>query len=392
MDRMSEHIDKHSERLDHVEDRVSVAEDGQTELAGGQMKLNRELSALKLKGLNDARKTRKVIAYLRNHKVDISILQVTHLAPDSPFLTPRRLQGQFVVAEYTSHSRGVLIEASREMDIGLRLVTADPGGRYVVACCNVQTFSFLLIGIHGPNYDDPQFYRELALRANSWGGQPQHWCGDFNCTLDPSLDRRQLQQLESDLSQLERDHSDTADARILGHVHTKIQEYQETAHTEIQHLGKYITARVYGEGDRPGAVLVGLVRPQRGKNTIVTIQSEGGEEIKDPERIADRFREYYQSLYSSRVNPNPEAVADYLTHIAMPPVPQADRDALSAPLTLGEISEALGGMAEGKAPGPDGLKVYFYKAYQHLLLPKLKDVYEEMVKNDNCLAQTRETQ
>ncbi|KAJ1150327.1 hypothetical protein NDU88_003121 [Pleurodeles waltl] len=49
MDRMSERIDKHAERLDHVENRVSAAEDGQTELAGDQMKLNRELSALKLK-------------------------------------------------------------------------------------------------------------------------------------------------------------------------------------------------------------------------------------------------------------------------------------------------------------------------------------------------------
>ncbi|KAJ1169899.1 hypothetical protein NDU88_001787 [Pleurodeles waltl] len=50
MDRMSKRIDKHAERLDHVENRVSAAEDGQTELAGGQMKLNRERRALKLKG------------------------------------------------------------------------------------------------------------------------------------------------------------------------------------------------------------------------------------------------------------------------------------------------------------------------------------------------------
>ncbi|KAJ1209968.1 hypothetical protein NDU88_005337 [Pleurodeles waltl] len=49
MERMSECIDKHAERLDHVENRVAAAEDGQTELAGGQMKLNRELSALLLK-------------------------------------------------------------------------------------------------------------------------------------------------------------------------------------------------------------------------------------------------------------------------------------------------------------------------------------------------------
>ncbi|KAJ1141409.1 hypothetical protein NDU88_007742 [Pleurodeles waltl] len=49
IDRMSERIDKHAERLDHVENRVSATEDGQTELTGGQMKLSKELSALKLK-------------------------------------------------------------------------------------------------------------------------------------------------------------------------------------------------------------------------------------------------------------------------------------------------------------------------------------------------------
>ncbi|KAJ1138163.1 hypothetical protein NDU88_004554 [Pleurodeles waltl] len=49
MDRMSERIDKHTERLDHVENRVSATEDWQTELTGGQMKLSKELGALKLK-------------------------------------------------------------------------------------------------------------------------------------------------------------------------------------------------------------------------------------------------------------------------------------------------------------------------------------------------------
>ncbi|KAJ1126949.1 hypothetical protein NDU88_005355 [Pleurodeles waltl] len=49
MDRMYECIDKHAERLDHVENRVSATEDGQTELTGGQMKLSKELGALKLK-------------------------------------------------------------------------------------------------------------------------------------------------------------------------------------------------------------------------------------------------------------------------------------------------------------------------------------------------------
>ncbi|KAJ1162848.1 hypothetical protein NDU88_003313 [Pleurodeles waltl] len=110
-------------------------EQGRTQRKARRALLDRKqlrLITWNVRGLNDARKTRKVIAYLRNHKVDIAIL-----APNSPMLTSRRLQGQFVAAGYTSHSRGVLIWASKETDIGLSLVAADPGGRYVVARCSV---------------------------------------------------------------------------------------------------------------------------------------------------------------------------------------------------------------------------------------------------------------
>ncbi|KAJ1151807.1 hypothetical protein NDU88_004586 [Pleurodeles waltl] len=49
MDRMSECLDKYAEHLDQAERRVSEVEDGQTELATGKVKLNKELSALRLK-------------------------------------------------------------------------------------------------------------------------------------------------------------------------------------------------------------------------------------------------------------------------------------------------------------------------------------------------------
>ncbi|KAJ1207185.1 hypothetical protein NDU88_002577 [Pleurodeles waltl] len=66
-----------------------------------------------VRGLNDARKVRKVVAYLHKHKVYRAILQEMHLAPGSPMLTPRRLQGQFLVAGFTSHTWGVLVWALR---------------------------------------------------------------------------------------------------------------------------------------------------------------------------------------------------------------------------------------------------------------------------------------
>ncbi|KAJ1118805.1 hypothetical protein NDU88_006992 [Pleurodeles waltl] len=45
------------------------------------------------------------------------------------------------------------------------------------------------LGVYGPNYDDPQFYRDLAVQAMKWRDLPQLWCGNFNGSLSPALDR-----------------------------------------------------------------------------------------------------------------------------------------------------------------------------------------------------------
>ncbi|KAJ1088744.1 hypothetical protein NDU88_001899 [Pleurodeles waltl] len=126
-----------------------------------------------------------------------------------------------------------------------------------------------------------------------------------------------------------------------------------------------------GDGADPG--------PEGGPGMSSAVQAEDDSELRDPELIVARFREYDRSLYASRVALDQEALLDYLTHIAMPRLRAAERESLMASLTLEEMDGALGGMAEGRAPGPDGLTVHFYKAYKNLLLPHLKEVYEEMV-------------
>ncbi|KAJ1085260.1 hypothetical protein NDU88_005393 [Pleurodeles waltl] len=107
-------------------------------------------------------------------------------------------------------------------------------------------------------------------------------------------------------------------------------------------MGKYATAAVYGEGDRPGTVLANLIRPSRSANVISTTIAADGSVIGDPEIVATRFREYYQTLYTTRGDPDPNAVWDYLTHIMLPRLSEADREALGEPFTLGEITKALG--------------------------------------------------
>ncbi|KAJ1180831.1 hypothetical protein NDU88_006046 [Pleurodeles waltl] len=134
-----------------------------------------------------------------------------------------------------------------------------------------------------------------------------------------------LAHLVKELAQLEQEHLLTADRRVLGRIHNKLVEFQDTALTEVQHMGKYATAHFYGEGERPGVVLVGIARPNREKDTIMAIQDEDGNMIMDPERIANWFCENYAALYTSEIAPNLDATLDYLRHIEMPWLSDADR-------------------------------------------------------------------
>ncbi|KAJ1204389.1 hypothetical protein NDU88_008167 [Pleurodeles waltl] len=143
-------------------------------------------------------------------------------------------------------------------------------------------------------------------------------------------------------------------------------------------MGKYATASIYGEDERPGAVLANLACPNREKDTIMVVQADDSSEITDPEHIANRFCEYYEALYTSKIAPNREALLEYLLHIEFLRLTAADRESLIAPLSLEEMSRAMGDMVEGKAPGPDGLTVRFYKAFKDILFPHLRAVYAEM--------------
>ncbi|KAJ1198176.1 hypothetical protein NDU88_002020 [Pleurodeles waltl] len=173
--------------------------------------------------------------------------------------------------------------------------------------------------------------------------------------LTPRRMRGRLDFLEKELAQLEREHLRKSDSQILGRIGTKLVEFQDASLTEVQHMGKYATARIYGEGERPGAVLANLACPNREKDTIMVVQAEDGREITDPQHIANRLCAYYEALYTSKIAPNKEAALDYLLHIDLPWLTAADRESLIAPLFLEEMSRAQEGMAEGKNPGPDGL-------------------------------------
>lgn len=65
----------------------------------------------------------------------------------------------------------------------------------------------------------------------------------------------------------------------------------------------------------------------------------------------------------------------------MPFLDEADKSALEGIITLSEIDSAILKMKPGKAPGPDGYPIEFFKRFAPKSLPLLSKVFEEILVN-----------
>ncbi|KAJ1207272.1 hypothetical protein NDU88_002663 [Pleurodeles waltl] len=67
----------------------------------------------------------------------------------------------------------------------------------------------------------------------------------------------------------------------------------------------------------------------------------------------------------------PQDVEQFLTGVSLPWITAEQCLELDDPLLLSEIREAIQSLANGMAPGPDGIPAECYKAYATLLAPML---------------------
>lgn len=142
-----------------------------------------------VQGLNDRRKIRKVSAYLVRRKIDVALLQESHLPAAHIECTRSLFRGPIHAAGFTAYAQGVVTWVSPRSHLTLEEVHTDVNGRYTITRCKGRGLEFIIFNIYGPNFDCPQFIHDLQLSARQFKDVPIIWGGDFNCTLDPALDR-----------------------------------------------------------------------------------------------------------------------------------------------------------------------------------------------------------
>lgn len=141
------------------------------------------------RGLGKALKRGKVFSHLKSLSSDLIFLQETHIHPTEQ----RRLRALWISQVYqstfSSKARGVAILIRKTIPFVFKSMVTDPGGRFILVTGTINSIPLTLLNIYAPNFDCPDFFCKVFRLAAEHHNHNIIIGGDFNCFLDPQLDR-----------------------------------------------------------------------------------------------------------------------------------------------------------------------------------------------------------
>lgn len=139
-------------------------------------------------------------------------------------------------------------------------------------------------------------------------------------------------------------------------------------------------ADLFHFGNKSGKLLARLAGGRPSTQHIAALKDDLGNVSNDPKKVNSILRSYYASLYDDTPNPDDAAKGiAFLDGISLPRATQAQRAALNADVTEEEVSRTIGGLATGKAPGPDGFTAEFFKSLKEQVSPVMTQCFNEIL-------------
>lgn len=119
----------------------------------------------------------------------IDFIQETHLRPEDHLRIRKGWVGQLYHSSFQSKSRGVAILIHKSVPFSVAEVISDPNGRFIFLRGQINGVRLILANIYGPNWDDEAFFKKVLFPLLDLYSNQLILGGDFNCCLDPLLDR-----------------------------------------------------------------------------------------------------------------------------------------------------------------------------------------------------------
>lgn len=138
------------------------------------------------KGLNNPIKRSKILHHLNHLGAQIVFLQETHLKISDHSKLKKGWIGQIYHSSFQSKSRGAAIVLHKSVPSS---TISDPNGRFVIVTGQIHNTWVALANIYAPNFDDDAFFKRVFLTLPDLSSHHLILGGDFNCWLDPQLDR-----------------------------------------------------------------------------------------------------------------------------------------------------------------------------------------------------------
>lgn len=136
--------------------------------------------------------------------------------------------------------------------------------------------------------------------------------------------------------------------------------------------------KFYEYGERASKLLSHQLKQSATAGFISSIKDDKGSIVTDQRDINAQFKSFYENLYNSEAG-DTESVNNFFSKLEMPSLNLSDKSKLEGCITEMEIDSAIKRMKPGKAPGPDGFPIEFFKTFGSKLIPLLLKVFEEIL-------------
>lgn len=149
-----------------------------------------------VKGLGHVIKRAKVFSHLKSLCADIIFLQETHIKHTSKGKLKVGWVDQLYEANFSTKARGVAILIRKNIPFIKSSVINDPNGRFVIVAGTLNSVPTTLVNLYAPNFDNPDFFQKVFNMIPDFFSTNVIIGGDFNCVLDPLLDKQFSKSLQ----------------------------------------------------------------------------------------------------------------------------------------------------------------------------------------------------
>ena len=193
--------------------------------------------------------------------------------------------------------------------------------------------------------------------------------------------RAKLMELEKQIHDLDKENARHPSMDIYKQILELRIQYNQITSAKISKSFLFLKQRYFEFGEKPQKLLARQLRKLESDRTIHKIKSEQGTPLTSLKDINNRFKEFYEVLYSSKTNAAPGDMEHFLDQINLPSLTQRDNNLLNKDITITEIIETIKTLNGGKTPGPDGLPCELYKEFADILAPYMLKMYSLAFKN-----------